>query len=111
MVVDLFIAPTGIHWQVGQATSIENIQFVMSQADGTTHIGIFMENGSGGYLGDLTFTGGAIGMWCGSQQFTSRNLKFRNCIQAIEMIWDWGWTWHGLDILLCQVRFQSVYIY
>ncbi|KAF9885051.1 hypothetical protein FE257_000782 [Aspergillus nanangensis] len=96
-------APTGIHWQVGQATSIENIQFVMSQADGTTHVGIFMENGSGGYLGDLTFTGGAIGMWCGSQQFTSRNLKFRNCIQAIEMIWDWGWTWHGLDILLCQI--------
>ncbi|KAI2788237.1 hypothetical protein POX_e06250 [Penicillium oxalicum] len=96
-------APTGIHWQVGQATSIENVEFVMSRADGTTHVGIFMENGSGGYLGDLTFTGGAIGMWCGSQQFTSRNLKFRYCVQAIEMIWDWGWTWHGLDILLCQI--------
>lgn len=59
----------------------------MSQAEGTTHIGIFMENGSGGFLGDLTFEGGAIGMRCGSQQFTSRNLNFRFCSTAIEMIW------------------------
>jgi hypothetical protein len=80
-------APTGIHWQVAQATSLQNIRFVMSQAPGTTHIGIFMENGSGGYLGDLTFVGGAIGMRCGSQQFTSRNLNFQFCTQAIEMIW------------------------
>ncbi|KAI0542146.1 pectate lyase superfamily protein-domain-containing protein [Xylaria digitata] len=96
-------APTGIHWQVAQATSLQNIRFIMSQAPGTTHMGIFMENGSGGFLGDLTFIGGAIGMRCGSQQFTSRNLRFQFCIQAIEMIWDWGWTWHGLDILLCQI--------
>jgi len=59
----------------------------MSQAGGTTHIGIFMENGSGGYLGDLTFVGGAVGMRCGSQQFTSRNLNFQYCSTAIEMIW------------------------
>jgi hypothetical protein len=59
----------------------------MSQAPGTTHIGIFMENGSGGFLGDLEFEGGAIGMRCGSQQFTSRNLTFRFCSTAIEMIW------------------------
>ncbi|KAH7312211.1 pectate lyase superfamily protein-domain-containing protein [Stachybotrys elegans] len=96
-------APTGIHWQVAQATSLQNILFRMRKGAGTTHVGIFMENGSGGFLGDLSFEGGAIGMWCGSQQFTARNLRFRECTQAIQMIWDWGWTWHGLDILLCQI--------
>ncbi|KAI1327924.1 pectate lyase superfamily protein-domain-containing protein [Xylariaceae sp. FL0255] len=96
-------APTGIHWQVAQATSLQNIQFIMAQGAETTHVGIFMENGSGGFLSDLVFSGGAIGMWCGNQQFTSRNLQFENCIQAIEMIWDWGWTWHGLNIFQCQI--------
>ncbi|KAF2272061.1 pectin lyase-like protein [Westerdykella ornata] len=91
-------APTGIHWQVAQATSLQNIKFIMSQASDTTHIGIFMENGSGGFLGDLEFEGGALGMRCGSQQFTSRNLRFRFCKTAIEMIWDWGWTWKGINI-------------
>ncbi|RFU25830.1 hypothetical protein B7463_g10508, partial [Scytalidium lignicola] len=96
-------APTGIHWQVAQATSLQNIQFIMSTAQGTTQVGVFMENGSGGFLGDLSFSGGAIGMWCGNQQFTSRNLQFINCGQAIEMIWDWGWTFQGLNIAQCQI--------
>ena len=30
----------------------------MSQASGNNHQGIFMENGSGGFMGDLTFNGG-----------------------------------------------------
>ena len=54
------------------------------------HIGIFMENGSGGFMNvslssavprltlprsDLTFKGGAIGMRVGSQQYTARTFK------------------------------------
>ena len=53
--------PAGIHWQVGQATSITNCDFQMavSTTDQTaTAIGIYMENGSGGFVSDLTFTGG-----------------------------------------------------
>ncbi|KAJ7800468.1 exo-beta-1,3-glucanase [Mycena olivaceomarginata] len=60
---------TGIHWQVGQATSLINIDFKMSSAAGTKHQGIFMENGSGGFMSDLTFDGGAFGMWLSNQQF------------------------------------------
>jgi hypothetical protein len=48
---------TGIHWQVGQATSIINVDFIMNASPGTQHQGIFMENGSGGFMSDLTFTG------------------------------------------------------
>lgn len=40
------ISPAGIHWQVAQATSLQNIEFRMSTAAGNNHQGIYMENGS-----------------------------------------------------------------
>jgi len=88
----------GMHWQVAQATSLQNIHFKMKP--GSTQIGLFIENGSDGFMGDLTFEGGAAGMLCGNQQFTSRDLIFEGCQNAIRMLWDWGWgwVWKGLDI-------------
>jgi glucan 1,3-beta-glucosidase len=41
---------------------------------GSAHQGLFMENGSGGFMGDLIFNGGKYGIWVGNQQFTVRNL-------------------------------------
>lgn len=67
-------------------------------------------------MSDLTFIGGAIGMRCkiipyfkllvstltskigGNQQFTTRNFVFFQCRTAIDMLWDWGWTWKSLYI-------------
>lgn len=46
--------PTGLHWQVAQATSLQNLDFIMPLGGGTTAVGIFMENGSGGFMSDLT---------------------------------------------------------
>jgi glucan 1,3-beta-glucosidase len=40
------VAATGIHWPVGQATSIQNVQIHMSSASGTQHQGVFIENGT-----------------------------------------------------------------
>lgn len=60
-----------------------------------------MENGSGGFLADLTFTGGRLGAYFGNQQFTTRNLKFTGCQTAISLNWDWGWTFKSLDIENC----------
>lgn len=34
---------------------------------------------------DLLFTGGAVGMYVGNQQFTTRNLKFVNVNTAIQV--------------------------
>ncbi|KAK2041676.1 hypothetical protein LZ31DRAFT_543871 [Colletotrichum somersetense] len=34
----------------------------------------------------------------GNQQFTTRNLVFSGCRTAIDMLWDWGWTWKSLII-------------
>lgn len=62
------LVPTGIHWQVSQACSLQNLVFNMpksSDKNKTTHVGIFMENGSGGFVSDLTFNGGNIGWRAG----------------------------------------------
>lgn len=88
----------GIHWQVAQATSLQNIVFEMSTDAGTAQQGIFMDNGSGGWMSDLTFNGGGLCAFLGSQQFTTRNLTFNNCQTAIFMNWNWGWTLQGVTV-------------
>ncbi|KAG6855418.1 hypothetical protein H0H87_003139, partial [Tephrocybe sp. NHM501043] len=97
---------TGIHWQVAQATSLMNIVFHMSAASNTAHQGIWMENGSGGFMGDLVFNGGKFGMWVGNQQFTVRNVTVNNAQAAVFSHWNWGWTFQGININNCQVGFD-----
>ncbi|KAJ7653050.1 pectate lyase superfamily protein-domain-containing protein [Mycena rosella] len=97
---------TGIHWQVGQATSLINIDFKMSSAPGTKHQGVYAENGSGGFMSDLTFDGGAFGLWISNQQFTVRNIKITNAGTAIYQQWNWGFTWQNIQISNCQVGFD-----
>ncbi|OBT61060.1 hypothetical protein VE03_09163 [Pseudogymnoascus sp. 23342-1-I1] len=97
------LVPTGIHWQVSQACSLQNLYFEMPEGSSkdekaVTHVGIFMENGSGGFVSDLTFKGGSIGWRAGSQQYTVINLKFQNCLTAVQMIWDWGFNWQRVEI-------------
>ncbi|KAK1759744.1 hypothetical protein QBC47DRAFT_115380 [Echria macrotheca] len=96
-------AATGIHWPTSQATSLQNIVFNMPATSDVVHVGLFIEEGSGGFITDLTFNGGATGASMGNQQYTMRNLKFNNCKTAIIQIWDWGWTYVGLSINNCQV--------
>jgi hypothetical protein len=93
----------GIHWQVAQATSLQNIHFNMVEGGGDANKqqGIFMDNGSGGFMSDLSFTGGGIGMFIGNQQFTTRNLTFSKCNTAIFMNWNWVWTLKDVKIDSC----------
>ncbi|EGC48290.1 LysM domain-containing protein [Histoplasma capsulatum var. duboisii H88] len=95
------LVPTGIHWQVSQACSLQNLVFNMPKATDSnkvTHVGIFMENGSGGFVSDLVFNGGNIGWRAGSQQYTAMNLKFNDCLTAVQMIWDWGFNWQRIEV-------------
>lgn len=91
----------GIHWPTAQATSLQNLVFRMSDASGTTHVGLDIENGSGGFITDLVFYGGKIGASLGNQQFTMSNLTFHGAVTAIKQIWDWGWTYQGLSFNNC----------
>lgn len=79
-----------VHWPTGQATSLQNLAFRLSSEKGTQHQGIFIEEGSGGFMSDLVFYGGLTGATFGNQQFTSRNLTFHNCVEAINQVWNWG---------------------
>jgi len=57
-----------------------------------TNLLIVAENGSGGWMSDLNFSGGKWGILGGNQQYTVRNAFFLGCANAIGMIWDWGWV-------------------
>ncbi|KAI9710056.1 MAG: hypothetical protein M1812_007520 [Candelaria pacifica] len=98
---------TGIHWQVAQATSLQNIRFEMVKGPGkngtNNQQGIFMENGSGGFMTDLTFNGGKFGAWMGSQQFTTRNLTFNDCQTAVYLNYNWVWTFKSIFVNNCGI--------
>ncbi|KAL1840887.1 hypothetical protein VTJ49DRAFT_7629 [Mycothermus thermophilus] len=96
-------AATGMHWPTSQATSLQNIVFNMPATPDVVHVGLFIEEGSGGFMTDLTFNGGATGASMGNQQYTMRNFKFNNCKTAVYQIWNWGWTYSGLSISNCQI--------
>ena len=107
-VIDLTAMPpsagAGIHWQVAQATSLQNIRFEMVKGGANNkQQGIFMDNGSGGFMNDLVFNGGNYGMFLGNQQFTTRNLTFNNCGTAVFMNWNWLWNLKSLSVNNCGV--------
>lgn len=62
-------AATAIHGPTAQATNLQSIQINLSQASGIQHVGLFCENGSGGWISDLTIYGGKIGFNIGNQQY------------------------------------------
>ncbi|PSS16477.1 hypothetical protein PHLCEN_2v3252 [Hermanssonia centrifuga] len=115
---------TGLHWQVGQATSLINVHVSMSTASGNKHQGIYMENGSGGFMADLSFNGGAFGMWISNQQsvpyrslirmassssatfrFTIHNVVITNADTGIFQQWNWGFTFKNIQISGCRIGF------
>ncbi|KAM0211010.1 hypothetical protein ACHAQD_010475 [Fusarium lateritium] len=110
----------GIHWQVAQGTSLENIHFYMKkfkddpkttqQASSIIfiHMGIYMENGSGGFLSDLYFVGGKFGAYMGNQQFTASGLYFEEADTAIQIHWDWGWTMQNIVVDNCNTGLTIV---
>ncbi|KAG2080260.1 glycoside hydrolase family 55 protein [Suillus cothurnatus] len=100
------VSATGIHWEVSQATSLVNVVVNMSTEPGNNHQGIYMEVGSGGFMGDLVFNGGKYGIWVGNQQFTVRNLTVNNANTAVFGSWNWGWTYQRVIINDCQIGFN-----
>lgn len=92
----------GIHWQVAQATSLQNLRFEMIRGD-SQQSGIFMDNGSGGFMSDLTFNGGNIAMFLGNQQFTTRNITINDCGTAVFMNWNWLWSLKSFNINNCKL--------
>jgi hypothetical protein len=53
---------SAFHWQVAQATSLDSVWVYASKAPGTTQLGMFSENGSGGFMSNCYFEGGNYGI-------------------------------------------------
>ncbi|ATY64012.1 LysM domain protein [Cordyceps militaris] len=93
----------GIHWQVAQATTIEETSVMMSNASSTTQVGIFAENGSGGWMGDITISNGEYGILAGSQQYSASRITIIGSQKCIGLIWNWVWSWSHLRLEGCKV--------
>lgn len=77
-----------LNWAVSQATNLMDVEFVMPLD--SQHIGIEMDGddsggGSGLYMGDLTFTGGLVGILFSNQQYAISRCKFRDVATAIAI--------------------------
>lgn len=110
-VFDLTQSPndtSAIHWQVAQATGLQNIRINMraKNSPGNRQVGINMENGSGGWFSDITINGGMIGMSLGSQQFTSRNIVIDGSMTGIKFIFNWIWLFAQTTITNCDIGFD-----
>lgn len=79
---------------------------MLSQVPGNKHIGLFIEEGSGGLLNDLSFYGGDAAAIFGNQQYTARNFWFFNARIAISVKWNWGWTFKGMFFKDCIVGIE-----
>ena len=97
---------SALHYQVAQATSLQNVELIANA--GTTQIGMYAENGSGGQISDVTFTGGGIGLYGGNQQFTAQRLTFNGCTTGIQVIWDWGWVWKSIKMTNVKTGFKLI---
>jgi len=76
----------GLNWAVSQATSLINVHFEMPE--GSEHVGIEMDGGESGggsglFMGDLTFTGGLVGILFNNQQYGIRSVSFKNVATGI----------------------------
>ncbi|CAK7207877.1 hypothetical protein SEUCBS139899_010692 [Sporothrix eucalyptigena] len=96
----------GLHYQVAQATSLENVEFIAKT--GTKQQGMFSENGSGGVMSGITFTGGDVGFYGGNQQFSASRMTFKGCTTAAQIIWDWGWVWKSTIVDSVDVGFRLI---
>ncbi|KFY91677.1 hypothetical protein V498_05365 [Pseudogymnoascus sp. VKM F-4517 (FW-2822)] len=82
-----------------KATSLDSVAVYASTAPGNTQLGMFSENGSGGFMSNCYFEGGNYGIYGGNQQYTVRGFSFKGQrTAAICLLWDWGWTWSDLFI-------------
>ncbi|KAK2049538.1 pectin lyase-like protein [Colletotrichum somersetense] len=70
--------------------------------------GLFVKNGSGGGISDVTFVGGDVCLYGGEQQSTAQRLVFSGCGVGVQVIWDWGWVWKSVTMTDVKTGFKFV---
>lgn len=74
--------------------NIHNIRAIQQQVhEYVNRLGITVaENGSGGWISDITVEGGLYGFLGGNQQYSVSNLAVRSAKNGVGLIWDWAWV-------------------
>jgi glucan 1,3-beta-glucosidase len=86
-------------WSVSQATQLTNNLFRMPL--GSAHTGVATpEGGSGTYMGNLDFEGGAVGMNINNQQYSIKDVTFNGCSTGVLIS-------HGFDIVFQGLQFKN----
>ncbi|KAL8359373.1 hypothetical protein RB601_007892 [Gaeumannomyces tritici] len=102
---------SGIHWQASEASSIQHVEVRAADphtAPGgqTTQMGIFTEDGSGGQISDVAVRGGSVGILAGNSQFAAQRIRLSGCTTGVQLLWDFGGVWKGIDIRESKVGFS-----
>ena len=85
----------GLHWKVAQGTNLRMMNIDIGPAD----TGIFIENGGGGIVADVSLTGGDYGIAIGGQQWMFRNLAVSGARKmAVKIEWAWAFSFVGTSI-------------
>jgi glucan 1,3-beta-glucosidase len=88
-----------IDWSVSQATQLTNNLFRMPQ--GSAHTGLAMpEGGSGTFMCNLDFEGGAVGINFNNQQYNIKDVTFTGCATGILIT-------HGFDVVFQGIEFNK----
>lgn len=89
--VDPQVRVQALNWAVSQATSLTNIEIIMPDGD-CQHEGIVMYghgtndfSGSNTMFGDLSITGGNVGIRISGQQLLLKSVNFTDCRTAIAI--------------------------
>ena len=104
LVLDSTQAPSEVEfllldWSVSQATQLTNTLFRMPY--GSSHTGVStVEGGSGTFMGNLDFEGGAVGLNINNQQYSVKDVTFTGCQTGVVIS-------HGFDIVFQGLQFTS----
>ena len=86
-------------WAVSQATQLTNVLFKMPPS--SQHTGVATpEGGSGTYMGNLDFEGGAIGINMNNQQYSVKSVTFTGTTTGILLS-------HGFAIVFQDIQFTN----
>jgi glucan 1,3-beta-glucosidase len=99
-------ALTLIDWSVSQATQLTNVRFNMPPA--SQHTGVATPGGgSGTYLGNLDFVGGAIGINMNNQQYNLKDCTFTGTTTGVQISHGFALVFQGFTFTNCDVGINA----
>ncbi|PMB67896.1 putative glucan endo-1,3-beta-glucosidase [Beauveria bassiana] len=94
---DVYLPDGHSEWYLNTYSGLAN-RYPVDPAEG--HVA---ENGSGGWMGDITVSDGEYGILAGSQQYSASRISIIGSQKCIGLIWNWVWSWSHLRLEDCKI--------